>query len=582
MNTNDNDDEDGIQNEAETASLCTHILWDKQESMERLYLAMDNGCMYTIRGRDQIIPTPIASAKADGMKRATVEVNDEPGAEEETQEFEFETQPSHPNPTETSMNDKKRLKKMSSSNDKHDNNDISQDSDDDLLFENDADVDNADNADSIGKVSKNQFVADEAEQQNDDEIGGGHSLNNDEDSDDEDKKDVGVDSFGTGDDDGKVSSTGVRFHDDDGMDADGDDYEFHHTRKPVAALPEPQAPFAPSSTPLGTSRRRILCWNHHGVITSRQGDGIQRTIDFSFVDSASRRPASFRDPHNYIIGTVGEEGGLFVSDLKEDFDDDDEFRDDLLDGMSDATKAVVRKSGRRRTGGKKDRATGSNIYFHRFDTFGPVKDKDWHLALPEGERALGCASGEGWNAVATNRRFVRMFSTGGMQGPIVWVKGDLVTIVGRGRLLAVIYHEANPLVDGTQKLGYALYDGVTAKLIVEGSVSAISPGSSLMWAGFASDLSLCIVDQEGMVSMLVASKIEGFLNFTYKWVPMLDTLGLKKSREDHFWPVAIQNAKLICVPLKGVKHPDASRRPLTTSFSMRMPLARGTGGRRCV
>ena len=61
---------------------------------------------------------------------------------------------------------------------------------------------------------------------------------------------------------------------------------------------------------------------------------------------------------------------------------------------------------------------------------------------------------------------------------------------------------------------------------------------------------------------------------------MLDTLGLKKSREDYFWPVSIQNGKLICVPLKGVRHPDATRRPLTTSFSMRMPLARGIDRRR--
>ena len=307
---------------------------------------------------------------------------------------------------------------------------------------------------------------------------------------------------------------------------------------------------------------------------------MQRFIDFSFVDSASRRPASFRDPYNLIIGAFGEEGGLFASDLRED-DDDDGFGDDLFNGMSDTTKAVVKKSGRRNIG-KKDRATGSNIYFHRFETFGSAKDKDWHLALPEGEQAVGCASGKGWNAVATNRRFLRLFSTSGMQGPVVWLKGDVVTIVGRGRFLSVMHHEANPLTDGTQKIGYTIFDGVTAKVIAEGSVSALSPGSSLMWAGFSSDLSLCVTDQEGIVSMLVLSKTENQANMTGKWVPLLDTLGLKKSREDHFWPVSIQNSKFVCVPLKGTKHPDATRRPLTTAFQMRLPLARGIGGRRWV
>ena len=41
------------------------------------------------------------------------------------------------------------------------------------------------------------------------------------------------------------------------------------------------------------------------------------------------------------------------------------------------------------------------MYFHRFETFGRNADKDWVMALPDGERVLGCATGGGWGAVIT-------------------------------------------------------------------------------------------------------------------------------------------------------------------------------------
>ena len=511
--------------------------------------------MLAINGRENIIP----KEKEEVKKPVTEEEEEEEEDAEDTQEYEFDTQPP-PMDQIPAVQQKKRLQKVPGGSDGL------YDSDDDVVFDESQNIDKT--------KARNQFVADEAEEN---------------DSDDDDKfddviesteknnqKETDQDAVPEGD---AQNNEGVQF--DTTMDDDYDDLDMneHRGMTQVAALPEPQAPFAPSSTPL--ARRRILCWNHHGVITSRERDeidGTYRTIDFAFVDSATHRPVSFRDPYNFIIGTIGDEGGLFASDLMEDVDDDD-IADDLLNDMSDTIKARVKKSGRKH-GMKSDRATGSNIYFHRFDTFGSVKDKDWHLALPEGELVQGCASGQGWNAVVTSRRFLRMFSSGGLQGPIIWLKGNPVTLVGRGRFVAVIYHEGNPLMDGTQRLGYAMYDGVTGKLIVEGSVAAISPESSLTWAGFTNDLSLCVMDEDGVASMLIASTIESVMQTTYRWVPMLDTMGLKKSREDSFWPVTIQDGKLICMPLKGVKHPDAARRPLTTAFPLRMPLARGNGGRR--
>ena len=149
-------------------------------------------------------------------------------------------------------------------------------------------------------------------------------------------------------------------------------------------------------------------------------------------------------------------------------------------------------------------------------------------------------------------------------------------MVGRGRFLAVFYHESSPLDDGTQKLGFTLWDASVFRVVAQGSVSCLSKASDLTWVGFSNELSLFAMDSDGMLSMLVAAgdctTLGGPL---WEWVPVLDTIGLRKSKDDSYWPISLFDGKLVCIPLKGgKKYPDASRRPVTTTISLRMPLSR--------
>lgn len=372
--------------------------------------------------------------------------------------------------------------------------------------------------------------------------------------------------------------------DDDGMD------DVHYPPVPQYSavphqqqlqLPEPQAPFAPSSTPLDLSRR-FLCWNHVGSVTRLQGEpGVSRTsIDIDFTDSAFRRPISFTDNLGFVLGSLGEDGGIFCTDVADD--ESDAYLEGL--NMSDATKEAVKKSQKSRmrdATGKKP--TGSSIYFHRFESLGSLRDKDWHLTLPNDERALGCACGHGWAAVVTSRRFLRLYTSGGNQGRVLWLPGEPVTMVGRSRFLVVVFHRAAPMHDGTQQLGCMLLDAAAHQVLHQGPLSCVSKASSLTWIGFGHDHSALAMDSDGMLSMLVCSgaptdETTGTHNppSFWDWVPMLDTVGLRKSHDDHFWPITVYDGKLVCVPLKGgTKYPDAARKPVTTSLSFRLPLARG-------
>ena len=167
-----------------------------------------------------------------------------------------------------------------------------------------------------------------------------------------------------------------------------------------------------------------------------------------------------------------------------------------------------------------------------------------------------------------------------MQGPVIWIPGTPVTVVGRGRFVAVFYHRSvTPAQDGTQLLGYTVYDGLTGATVADGEVSGMSPGSKLDWVGFSEKCVLSIMDSDGMLSMLARypsnnNNAPSSSTNNGNWMPLLDTVGLKKSTHDTYWPVEVHGGKLVCVLLRGGKeYPDAGRRPVTTTLNLRIPLA---------
>ena len=159
---------------------------------------------------------------------------------------------------------------------------------------------------------------------------------------------------------------------------------------------------------------------------------------------------------------------------------------------------------------------------------------------------------------------------------MVWLKGEPVTMVGRGRFLAVFYHESLPLANKTQQLGYTFWDVADFRIISRGSVSCLSKGSALSWVGFNNDLSLVIMDSDGMLSMLIATGQDNNNDTLFwEWAPVLDTVGLRKSSDDSHWPITVHDGKLVCIPLKGGNtYPDATRRPVTSTLGLRIPLAK--------
>jgi hypothetical protein len=169
---------------------------------------------------------------------------------------------------------------------------------------------------------------------------------------------------------------------------------------------EPQEAFSPSETnPLNENElRRFLCWNHIGCATLLDGEDDVNTIDIHFTDAAFKRSISFSDDVGLVLGSIGEDGGIFASGLQDNTDDDDGNDIDDLDDlkMSERTKEAVRRDRMKsRKNNDDSEPKGSQVLFWKFDSIESKRDSTWSLSLPDGEEALGVGCGEGWSAVMT-------------------------------------------------------------------------------------------------------------------------------------------------------------------------------------
>ena len=69
-------------------------------------------------------------------------------------------------------------------------------------------------------------------------------------------------------------------------------------------------------------------------------------------------------------------------------------------------------------------------------------NKEWSTTLPDDEEAQCVALGEGWVAVATDTRNVRLLTVTGVQREMFSVPGPVVCMSGHGGQLMVVYHRA--------------------------------------------------------------------------------------------------------------------------------------------
>lgn len=171
--------------------------------------------------------------------------------------------------------------------------------------------------------------------------------------------------------------------------------------KPLPSEPKPsiqsldvdiQEPFQPGSTPTHLESR-FMVWNSVGIVRSFNSDD-ENSIDVEFHDASVHHPIHLGNSHGYTMADLSTEAVLMASEADE------------------AEGATV----------------PSKLTCHYFGASG--MNREWSLDMPEKEEIMAICCGIGWVAAATDRRNLRIYSTGGLQKEILSLPGPVVALSG--------------------------------------------------------------------------------------------------------------------------------------------------------
>ena len=317
------------------------------------------------------------------------------------------------------------------------------------------------------------------------------------------------------------------------------------TPEPVVPIYDPpveiQSSFQPSSTLSDDYQRRYLVWNHVGNIITRD-EGITSRIEIKFSNSAGKnKQETFSDTNKFSLASLAYEGAIFATELDPN---------------------------------SPEGTPGSSIYYHAFPGQKVLEgaNDDFSVSLLADEGAVGVAVGRGWCAVATTLNRLRVFSSTGLQLMILNVP-PVVSIVGSGCRLAIVYHRGNPLEDTAQLQVQILEFSLEGRTrVIADCPLSLTPQATLTWIGFDTMGALHAMDSNGCLIVL--------LNFgAWFAVPVLDTALVRKSVDHVYWPVCVKNGRLVYVLLNGETKPAVYPQPITSAKPYHVPILENETGK---
>lgn len=279
-----------------------------------------------------------------------------------------------------------------------------------------------------------------------------------------------------------------------------------------------QEAFQPGVTPVQSGKRRFLCYNMLGCITTMEHDGYSHIeIDFHDTGRGPRVPA-MTDYFGFTMASLNENGSVFANPCK----------------------------------GDKNMST---LIYRPFKTW--ANNSEWSMRFEE-EEVRAVALGTSWVAAVTSLNFLRIFTDAGLQRHVISLDGPVVTASGFGDELAVVTHS-------DQMLEFKVFNVSSGTQPVKGKLP-LTPGSTLTWFGFS---------EEGQLSSFDSMGVLRVFNNQYggSWFPLFSASKLKK-KDESYWVVGLNKSNLFCVLCKSPdKFPQAIPKPVLTLLDLSIPLA---------
>ncbi|XP_015762017.1 PREDICTED: WD repeat and HMG-box DNA-binding protein 1-like [Acropora digitifera] len=288
-------------------------------------------------------------------------------------------------------------------------------------------------------------------------------------------------------------------------------------------VPTLQPAFQPSATPVHLMHR-FMVWNSVGIVRCHKEDEIS-SIEVEFHDASTHHPLHLTNHLNHTMAALSSTALLLACKVQDDM----------------TSKLVC-------------------IHFGSWDN-----SKEWTVEMPAEESIQTVAVGSSFVAVTTNKRFLRVFTIGGVQRHVFSLPGPVVCTSGRDCQLMVVYHLDNP-IPGEQALAAKFLD-LRENIITEERVT-LSEKSTLSWVGFTENLTPVTVDSAGVVRMLSRSFGSSI------WSPVCMTKSNMKNKSDNYWVVGLdeKNQQIRCIYCKGSSYPPTLPRPVLVLLPLQLPL----------
>ncbi|MCL7035969.1 hypothetical protein MKW94_022549 [Papaver nudicaule] len=287
--------------------------------------------------------------------------------------------------------------------------------------------------------------------------------------------------------------------------------------------PKMQESFQPGCTPLQSGKRRFLCYNMLGIITSMETDGYSHIeVDFHDTGKGPRVP-SMTDYFGFTMASLNENGSVFANPCK----------------------------------GENNMST---LMYRPFSSW--ANNSEWLMRF-EGEEVKVVALGSGWVAAITSLNYLRIFSEGGLQKHVLSLDGPVVTASGFKDELAVVTH-ASRLPSNDQMLEFRVFNFAKETQPIKGCLP-LTPGSCLTWLGYSEEGQLSSYDSKGVLRVFTNQ-------FGGSWLPLFSAC--KDKPEDNYWVVGLNESTLFCILCKNpLTYPLVTPKPVLTLLNLLFPLA---------
>ena len=257
-------------------------------------------------------------------------------------------------------------------------------------------------------------------------------------------------------------------------------------KQPRVTVPARQLSFQSGSTPVHY-KRRFMVWNSVGIVHGFNTDE-EHSIDVEFHDASFHNTFHLANMFNYTMADLSNVCLMLASN------GDDEADDEL-----DHRKA--------------------RIFCMLFNTWDLVKE--YTIDLPKDEQIDSIAAGQTFIAAATSQLYLRVWTVGGIQTSIISLNGPAVNISAQDRFLMILYHQAAHYTEQGQSIACQVlkvdHKGMTRCHPIPTPVPlALSPKSTVYWAGFTDEGTPCVMDSDGIIRVYKS-------HFGNGWFPICAT-----------------------------------------------------------